>query len=117
MARKDFEEYYDQIKKQYFGIIHMMEEVGAESGEKMIDPQVIENLQNILAPVKNSYLSLAYVEYLLNLPKDKKIRIRNKKQFEVELSKVDKNYIADAVLAKNKSAIDSAKKVIDEEIG
>lgn len=116
MARKDFEEYYNQIKRQYFKIVNMMEEVGEVSGDKMVDPQVIENLQNILTPVKNSYLGLAYVEYLLNLPKDKKTRVRNKKQFEVELSKVDKNYRAEATLAKNNLAIDDAKKLVDEEL-
>ena len=91
MARRDFEEYYDKIKRQYFQLIETLKEADRLVTEKMADPQVLENLTTILQPVKNSYMSLAYVEYLLNLPKDKKIKKRNEKQFEKLLSRIDKS--------------------------
>lgn len=114
MARKDFEEYYGKIKDQYFRTIHMLEELGEEAGEKPLDPQVLENLQKILEPVKNSYLQLAYIEYLLNLPKDKTVRVRNSQQFEAQLNKIDNKVKPEVVLSKNESLITEAAFVAKE---
>lgn len=116
MARKDFEEYYSKIKEQYFRMVNMLGEVDKSSGEKLVDPQTVQNLQIILEPVKNSYLSLAYVEYLLNLPKNKKVRVRNKRQFDSLLSKIDKSSTSQEVLKSNDSLINEASKLIEEEI-
>lgn len=116
MARKDFEEYYSKIKEQYFRMVNMLGEVDKSSGEKLIDPQTVQNLQIILEPVKNSYLSLAYIEYLLNLPKNKKVRVRNKRQFDSLLSKIDKSSTSQEVLKSNDLLINEASKLIEEEI-
>lgn len=116
MARRDFEEYYDKIKRQYFQLIETLKEADRLVTEKMADPQVLENLTTILQPVKNSYMSLAYVEYLLNLPKDKKIKKRNEKQFEKLLSRIDKSKQEQSVLQLNEKTMETINSVIDEEL-
>lgn len=115
MARKDFEEYYLKIKEQYFSTVNMLSKLGEEAGEKPIDPQIISNLEMVLAPVKNSYLQLAYIEYLLNLPKDKKIKARNKQQFEAQFSKLSEVAKPETILNNNLEAISRANDVIKEE--
>ena len=116
MARRDFEEYYDKIKRQYFQLIETLKEADRLVTEKMADPQVLENLTTILQPVKSSYMSLAYVEYLLNLPKDKKIKKRNEKQFEKLLSRIDKSKQEQSVLQLNEKTMETINSVIDEEL-
>ena len=116
MARKDFEEYYGKIKNQYFQIVDTLEEAGELVAKNMADQQVLDNLNNILQPVKNSYMSLAYVEYLLNLPKDKKIQKRNERQFQSLLSKIDKSKTEKSVISENKKIIQKLNSVIDEEL-
>ena len=116
MARKHFEEYYGKIKNQYFQLVDTLEEAGKLVAENMADPQVIENLNNIILPVKNSYMSLAYVEYLLNLPKDKKVKQRNERQFQTLLNRIDKSKQGEAILLENKNTIKELNSVIDEEL-
>ena len=88
MARKDFELYYDKIRRQYFQLLESLKEADRLTNEKIVDPQVLDNLTAIMQPVKNSYMSLAYVEYLLNLPKNKKVQKRNERQFKAILDKL-----------------------------
>lgn len=116
MARKDFEEYYTKIKIQYLKVIDMIKEVNQTNLEKPIDPQIVENLERILEPVKNSYSNLAYVEYLLNLPKDKKVKKRNEQQFKALLEKIDPTFQEEQVIKTNKKVIDSGQSLMDEDI-
>lgn len=115
MARKDFESYYEKIKKQYFQLVNTIEETNALVQEKAVDPEIISRLTSMLEPVKNSYMGLAYVEYLLNLPKDKKVRARNQRQFEAQLKKIDKQQTEKAVINKNQNTINQVKQTIEEE--
>ena len=116
MARKHFEEYYGKIKKQYFQLLETLKEADELVTKNMADPQVLENLTTVLQPVKNSYLSLAYVEYLLNLPKNKNVQKRNERQFKAMLSKIDPSKTAEGVMASNEKVISEVHKVIDEEL-
>lgn len=116
MARKDFEEYYKKIRDQYFQMLNALEEAGNLAIKNMIDPQVLENLNSTVQPIKNSYMSLAYVEYLLNLPKDKKIQKRNERQFKAALEKIDSSQRKDIIINNNQKAISSIQDVINEEL-
>ncbi len=116
MARKDFELYYANIKSQYFELLSLMKQAGEESAKNLVDPQVIENLKAVVQPVKNSYMALAYVEYLLNLPKDKKVKTRNDRQFQAQLEKILKEKQGKNVLENNNKVIDEVKTIIEEDM-
>ena len=116
MARKHFEEYYSKIKNQYFDLLNTLKEADDLVNKNMADPQVLENLTAILQPVKNSYLSLAYIEYLLNLPKNKVIQKRNERQFKTLLSRLDQSKVGSSVIAQNNNAIEEVSRLIDEEL-
>lgn len=116
MARKDFELYYSNIKKQYFELLDLMKVAGEEAAKNLVDPDVLDNLKKVIQPVRNSYMSLAYVEYLLNLPKDKKVQKRNDRQFQAQLEKVLKEKQGKSVIAKNGEILDEVKTIIEEDI-
>lgn len=116
MARKHFEEYYDKIKKQYFQLLDTLKEADELVTKNLADPQVLENLTAILQPIKNSYLGLAYVEYLLNLPKNKNVQKRNERQFRAILEKIDPSKTESGVLESNKKTMEEINKIIDEEL-
>ena len=116
MAREDFELYYSNIKKQYFELLDLMEVAGEEAAKNLVDPDVLNNLKTVILPVKNSYMSLAYVEYLLNLPKNKKIKKRNDRQFQAQLEKILKEKQSKSVIEKNDGILDEVKKIIEEDI-
>lgn len=116
MARKDFELYYSNIKKQYFELLDLMKVAGEEAAKNLVDPDVLDNLKKVIQPVRNSYMSLAYVEYLLNLPKDKKVQKRNDRQFQAQLEKVLKEKQGKSVIAKNGEILDEVKTIIEKDI-
>lgn len=116
MARKDFELYYSNIKKQYFELLDLMKVAGEEAAKTLVDPDVLDNLKKVIQPVRSSYMSLAYVEYLLNLPKDKKVQKRNDRQFQAQLEKVLKEKQGKSVIAKNGEILDEVKTIIEEDI-
>ena len=116
MARKDFELYYANIKKQYFELLDLMRVAGEESAKNLVDPDVLDNLKKVVQPVKNSYMALAYVEYLLNLPKDKKVQKRNDRQFQAQLEKILKEKQGETVLKNNAAVLDEVKTIIEEDM-
>ena len=99
MARKHFEEYYNKIKIQYHELLSLVKEAGQLTGENAVDPQTIKNLEMVLQPVKNSYMSLAYVEYLLNLPKNK-----------------NPKFLGDSTIKENEKSLSDVHEVIDKEM-
>ena len=116
MARKHFEEYYNKIKIQYHELLSLVKEAGQLTGENAVDPQTIKNLETVLQPVKNSYMSLAYVEYLLNLPKNKKVEERNRRQFESKLRSIDPKFLGDSTIKENEKSLSDVHEVIDKEM-
>ena len=93
-----------------------MKVAGEEAAKNLVDPDVLDNLKKVIQPVRNSYMSLAYVEYLLNLPKDKKVQKRNDRQFQAQLEKVLKEKQGKSVIAKNGEILDEVKTIIEEDI-
>lgn len=116
MARKDFEQYYNKIRNQYFQLVDALEEAGKLTAQNLVDPQVLDNLTVTMQPIKNSYMSLAYVEYLLNLPKNKKVQKRNEKQFKSLLEKIDSTKHQEFVIKNNEQTISNIHDIIDKEI-
>ena len=93
-----------------------MKVAGEEAAKNLVDPDVLDNLKKVIQPVRSSYMSLAYVEYLLNLPKDKKVQKRNDRQFQAQLEKVLKEKQGKSVIAKNGEILDEVKTIIEEDI-
>lgn len=116
MARKHFEEYYGKIKSQYSSLLEKLKEADELASKNLVDPQVIDNLESIMQPVKNSYMTLAYIEYLLNLPKDKKVQRRNERQFKAALQKIDKSKLQSSVIKSNKDTLNKIDSIIEEEL-
>lgn len=86
MARKDFDQYYNQICNQYFELQKVMKDLSEEVSNGMIEPERIEQLKQTIVPVENNYRTLGYIKYLLDKPtrksKHAKYKQRNKKLLE-----------------------------------
>lgn len=68
MARKDFDQYYNQICSQYFELQEVMKDLSEEVSNGMIEPERIEQLKQTIVPVENNYRTLGYIKYLLDKP-------------------------------------------------
>lgn len=76
MARRDFDNYYNQICNQYFELQQVLKDLSKEVSEGMIEPKRIEQLKQTIVPVENNYRTLGYIKYLLDKPKRKRKELR-----------------------------------------
>lgn len=111
MAVKHIKEYYEQICDQYVQMNEELRDFQKEVENGLVEPERIDNLKKIIEPLKNNYMTLSWIMYLLNKPqrdsKDKAYEKRNKKLIE----SLDKNFDKSAILKQNEDVIKSIGEV------
>ena len=105
MAVKHIKEYYEQVCNQYIQMNEELKDFQKEVENGLIEPERIENLKKIIEPLKNNYMTLSWIMYLLNKPqrysKEKGYRERNKKL----LQSLDKNFSKESIMKQNDEVI------------
>lgn len=83
MAVKHIKEYFNDVANQYLALQQEVKEFEEEAEKGLCDPDKIEKLKEWIEPLKDNYLTLSYVMYLLNMParpqKVKRYEMQNKK--------------------------------------
>lgn len=104
--KKDFDDYYNQICKQYDELQEVLADLSEEVSNGMIEPERIEQLKLTIKPVENSYRTLSYIKYLLDKPKraSKQGRYANRSK---KLLQASIGYTQDDVEKENRSIIDN----------
>ena len=74
MAKKDFDKYFEQVCADYHEMVGSLKELEETCANKMVDSNVYDNLKEMIAPLKNNWMTLSYVKYLLDLPTKKQKR-------------------------------------------
>lgn len=91
MAKKDFDEYYDKICNDYHEMIEALKDIEDEAMRGLISPDCVDNIKEVIKPLKNNYMTLSWVKYLLDKP------VRKEKQFKYEnMNKKFKQNIGDS---------------------
>ena len=107
MAKKDFDEYYNKIFKQYNDLQVTLEDMSKEVSNGMIEPERLEALKNTVAPVATSFQTLSYIKYLLDIP----TRKTKRKRYDTNnyLLKRVGNCNGNTIMSKNKEIIDNIR--------
>ncbi len=87
MARKHFDEYYNKVCSQLFQLQETFNDMAKEVDSKMIEPERLEQVKKTIQPVKDSYTTLSYIKYLLDMPNRKHKQPRYKAQNKKVLDK------------------------------
>ena len=106
MARKHLIKYYNDVCKQYFDFIEEIKDFEQCATDGVIAPEVIDNIESMLAPLKNNWQTMNYVIYLLNMPNKKEKTKNYTKQNKCENCKTDKE-----VFIENDACINAMKKL------
>ena len=72
MAKRHVEEYYNKIAEQYKEMSDNIKELEERLSDNMSSYDVIENMKKIVEPVKENYMTLSWIMFLLNMPNNKK---------------------------------------------
>ena len=109
MARKHFDDYYNKVYKQYKELQNALADMSAEVESGMMSPERLNQLKQTISPVKNSFESLSYIKYLLDMPTRKSKQDRYNKQQKKLLSNTAVSY-GDNTLDVNKKNIEALRK-------
>lgn len=95
MSKKHVEEYFKIVSDQYHEMLETLKELESDYATHIIEPERIDKIKATLNPIKDNYLRISYIIYLLNMPnKSKKIKKyikQNNKQLNEEF---DLNHIS-----------------------
>ena len=105
MSKKHFDEYYFQLYSDYVEMINLLKQLEDECATGMVSPDKIENYKNALQPIKDSFLTMQFVKYLLDKP-NKKGKI---KRYENQTNGIDKDML-NRVSKENRERIGNLKK-------
>ncbi len=109
MAVKHVKEYYDQVCANYIDLIKALEDLTDECNKNIVSPEKVENFKQMVEPVKNNYLTLSYIMFLLNMPNRKEKQSKYKKQEQKRLSKIPHENTKDGILEENELLINKMK--------
>ena len=88
MSIKHFAKYYRELQQNYNDMVQGLQELEESCTTQMVTPEMIEQYKLTLQPIKDSFLTMQYVKYLLDMPNKKEKQERYKKQY----SKLDKTH-------------------------
>lgn len=86
---RDVKEYYAQVTKDYNLMREELKDMEELCKEKVVAPEMVENMKQMILPIKTNYETLSYFMFLLNKPakKDKQERYINQNKKLIEASK------------------------------
>ena len=111
MAVKHVKEYYEQVCEQYVQMNEELRDFQKEVENGLVEPERIDNLKALIEPLKNNYMTLSWIMYLLNKPqresKERAYERRNRKFIE----SLDKKFNKEGILKQNEDVIKSVGEV------
>ena len=111
MAVKHIKEYYEQVCEQYIQMNDELRDFQKEVENGLVEPERIENLEKLIEPLKNNYMTLSWIMFLLNKPqkesKERPYQRRTRKFTE----SLDKKFNKDSILKQNEEVIKSIGEV------
>ena len=112
MSKKDVEEYFQQVVDQYHEMLENIRDLEQDVQNNLADVDLLDRLKETTAPLKNNFMTLSYIMFLLNKPtrksKEKGYERRNQKL----LSSIDKSCTKDGIIANNNKTIDCVKNIL-----
>ena len=109
MAKKDIEEYYNKVCNDYTEMLDTLTDMEEAFNTRMISEEQLNQVKQLIVPLKNNYMTLSWVMYLLNKP----ARKEKFKTYDRQMAKFKSDKSADRdmthVLKENSDVIESLK--------
>ena len=109
MSKKHFDEYYKTVCNQYSEMLEALHEVEELTMQQMIGPDRLDNIKRQIEPLKNNYMTLSYVAFLLNKPNRDKKEKRYVESNKKKLLKLDFKRSPSGVVTENQRIINDLR--------
>ena len=109
MSVKHIKEYYNKICEDYHEMINTLHELEEEASKNLVPPEQVENLNNLIKPMKDNYERWSYMIFLLNMPNKKEKKKVYNRQFKDVVDRFEKDNDLKALQNEDKKSIDTVK--------
>lgn len=114
MSVKHVKEYYDKVASDYVMMKKTLEELEKTA---QISPnenlnQNIINIKQAVDKLKENYMRISYIVFLLNMPNKKEKRKNYENYEKKKLNKIPEEHRLDAILQEDKESIDTIKSLM-----
>ena len=109
MSKRHFDEYFNKVASQYHELLEGLKEFEQLAMTEVISPDRIEAYKETLQPIKDNFMALSYVKFLLDQPeRDKKER----RYIDSKLLRgLDIKRSPSGIIAENSKVLDKLKKI------
>ena len=104
MSVKHVKAYYEEVCKQYHDYVEELRDSEELCNKEMVPPEQIENAKKFIEPLKDNWMKLNYIIWLLNKPNNKK----KHKAYERMVKQTD-CINSEEVFEQNQECIDNLK--------
>ncbi len=107
MSKRHVDEYFNTIADQYHEMLQALHEIEEECSKGLMDPDRLEQIKTLIEPLKENYMRISYIMFLLNKPnREKKVK-KYEEQNKRLLSKIPKEDRLESIKAENQKTIDN----------
>lgn len=107
MSKKHFDEYYLKVCKQYSEMMYAIREIEQQSINNIMSPERLDELKKSVEPLRNNYMTLSYVAFLLNQPNKSKKQKRYWNSEKKKYSSLDFKRSPQGVMKENSMVIEN----------
>lgn len=107
MSKRHVDEYFNTIADQYHEMLQALHEIEEECSKGLMDPDRLEQIKTLIEPLKENYMRISYIMFLLNKPNREKKMKKYEEQNKRLLSKIPKEDRLESIKAENQKTIDN----------
>lgn len=112
MSVKDLKIYYNQVSEQYNEMVENLQELEEYAKTNIVEPERIDRVKETLQPIKDNYLTLSYIMFLLNKPNKKEKQKKYEKQNQKLLNSIPQENTKQGLLDKGEETLAELNKII-----
>ena len=111
MSVKHVKAYYEEICEQYHEMIENLRDFEKECEQNIVSPERLDQLKQMIVPLKTNYERISYIIFLLNQPDKKEKQKKYQRQNAKLLKAIDKMNTLNGVKAENNTVLNNMKEV------
>lgn len=109
MSKKHVDEYFKQVSDNYVEMIDTLKEIEDAAQTGLVSPDKLENVKQQVEGIKNNYMRISYIMFLLNQPNREKKVSKYRSQNKKKLNAIPKEHTLEGVVKENKEILNKIK--------
>lgn len=109
MSKRDVDEYYQKVCSDYVEMLNTLTDMEEAFKQNMVSENQLEQVKQMVIPLRNNYMTLSWIMYLLNKPSRKEKAQMFDRQMAKFKSDKDVSRDKEHILKEDKEVIQNLK--------